>query len=84
MATSQFAACASCDKEDCSAIVIVPAVPAEMRKVEPSKQRVEMVCPACHRFFSVPLREVECRDVTDEQLIRGFIDGRPIDSKLMQ
>ncbi len=83
MSISQSAACARCDKEDCLAIVIIPAVRAEMRKFEQSKESFELICPACHRSFSVPLRKVEYRDVTDEQLTRGFINGRPIDSRLV-
>jgi len=84
MSPSQSAACARCDKEDCSAVVIIPAVRESLKKVEHVKRRIELVCPACHRFFSVPFVNVECRDVTDEQLTRGYIDGRPFDSKLVQ
>ena len=81
MSISQSAACARCDKEDCAAIVIIPAVRAEMKKVELGKQSLELICPACHRFFSVPFGCVEYRDVTDEELTWGFIDGRPTDSR---
>lgn len=84
MSISQSAACARCDKVDCSAVVIIPAVRDNMRKVEHAKQHFELICPACHRFFSVPFRYVEYRDVTDEELTWGFIDGRPIDSRLVQ
>ena len=76
MRISQSAACVRCDKEDCSAIVIIPAVPVEMRKVERSKQSLELICLACNRFFSVPFKEVEHHYVTDEELLRGFIGGR--------
>jgi hypothetical protein len=75
MATSQTAACARCDKGDCSVVVIIPAVNDNLKRVEHAKQRFELICPACQRFFSVPFRQVEYRDVTDEQLVRGFMDG---------
>ena len=84
MAISQSAACAHCDKEDCSAVVIIPALPSYMKRVENATQRFELICPACHRFFSVPFRNVENRDVTDDQLTSGFIDGRAINSRLVQ
>ena len=80
MTPSQSAACARCDKVDCSAVVILPAVNDAMKRVEQSKQRLELVCPACHRFFAIPFRNVEYRDVTDEQLTQGFIDGAPANS----
>ena len=83
MSISQSAACVCCDKGDCTAVVIIPAVRDNLKKVEYAKQHFELICPACHRFFSVPFRNVEYRDVTDEELARGFIDGRPIDSKLV-
>jgi hypothetical protein len=81
MAISQSAACARCDKTDCSAVVIIPALPNYLKRVENAKQRYELVCPACHRFFSVPFRCAENRDVTDEQLTSGFIDGEFIKSR---
>ena len=84
MSISQSAACARCDKEDCSAVVIIPAVRDNLKKAEYAKQHFELICPACHRFFSFPFRNVEYRDVTDEELRWGFIDGRPIDSRLVQ
>jgi hypothetical protein len=84
MAISQSAACVHCDKGDCSAVVIIPAVRDNLKTVEHAKQCVELRCPACHRFFSVPFRKVEYRDVTDEQLRSGFISQRPIDFRLVQ
>jgi predicted phosphoribosyltransferase len=84
MAISQSAACARCDKQDCSAIVIIPAVLGNLKSVEHAKECLELMCPACHRFFSVPFRNVEYRDVTDEELTRGFIDGRFIDPRWVQ
>jgi len=84
MAISQSAACIRCDEQDCLAVVIIPAVRNNLKRVEHAKQRFELTCPACHRIFSVPFRNVEYRDVTDEQLISGFIGGQLIDSKLVQ
>jgi hypothetical protein len=83
MTISQSAACARCDKKDCSAVVIIPALPKFLKRVENVKQRYELVCPACHRFFSVSFRSVENRDVTDEQLTYGFIGGPAINSRLV-
>jgi hypothetical protein len=73
---SQSATCARCNKEDCAAVVIIPAVRDNLRRVEYAKQHFELICPACHRFFSVAFRNGEYRDVTDELLRWGFIDGR--------
>lgn len=84
MAISQSAACACCDKENCLAVVIIPALPNYLKRVEMSKQCYELVCPACHRFFSVSFRNVEDRDVTGEQLTQGFIDGQLFNSSLAQ
>ena len=84
MPMSQSAACARCDKENCSAVVIIPAVRKHLRRIDHAKQRFELVCPACHRFFSAPLGNIEYRDVTDEQLTSGFIDGQLIKSMMMQ
>jgi hypothetical protein len=75
MATPQTAACARCDKEDCSVDVILPALNANLKRVEHSKRCFELICPACHRFFSVPFTNVEYRQVTDEQLTQGFMGG---------
>ena len=84
MTFSQSAACARCGKQDCSAVVIIPAVLGTLKRVEPAKELFELMCPACHRFFSVPFRNVEYRDVTDEELRRGFIGGRSVDSRWVQ
>jgi hypothetical protein len=81
MNLSQSAPCARCDKNDCLAVVIIPAVADNLKRVEHAKQSLELACPSCHRFFSVPFRSIEYRDVTDEQLRWGFIEGRPIDPK---
>jgi hypothetical protein len=75
MVVSQSAACARCDKTDCLVVVIIPAVRDNLKKVEHAKQRFELTCPVCHRSFSVPFRNVEYCDVTDGQLISGFIGG---------
>lgn len=75
MAISQSAACVRCDKEGCSAVVIIPAVRNYWKKVEHAKQCFELTCPACRRFFSAPFRNVEYRDVTDDQLTWGYIGG---------
>ena len=84
MSLSQSAACARCDKKDCLAIVIIPAVRAEKKHFDDRKRCLELICPSCHRPFSMPITKIEYRDVTDEQLIRGFIGGRFIISKLVQ
>lgn len=78
--TQQSAACVCCDKQDCVAVVILPAVPHNLQRVDRATQRLELVCPACSRPFSVLLTNVDYRDVTDEQLIRGFIGRQTIDS----
>ena len=46
VAMSQATACARCDKKDCSVVVIIPAVPDNMKRVDHAKQRLEIVCPA--------------------------------------
>jgi hypothetical protein len=84
MANPQSAACARCDKEDCSVVVILPALNASLKRVEHVKRCFELVCPACHRLFSVPFRKVEYRDVTDEQLSQGFMGGGFMNSRPLQ
>ena len=71
---SQAAACAPCDKEDCSSVVILPAVPDTAKRFDFQRLLLEVNCPACHRAFSVPVRDIVYRDVTDEHLRRGFIE----------
>jgi hypothetical protein len=73
MHSTQSAGCARCDKEDCGAVVIIPAVRNQLTRIDYSARTLELICPACHRFFSFPFREVEFHDVTDEQLANGFI-----------
>jgi hypothetical protein len=68
-------------KADCAAAVIIPAVRDNQKKFEYAKQRLELICPSCHRFFFVPFGNVEIREVTDEQLTSGFIDGELIKSR---
>ena len=71
----QCAACARCNKEDCSAVVIIPAVTEKSKKFSHQEQCLYINCPSCHREFSVPLRNVEYLDVTDEQLSQGYMRG---------
>ena len=72
---SQSAACARCDKEDCATVVIIPALPDADKKFDQERQHIEIICPACKRSFSAPIRSIKHRDVTDEQLSRGYIAG---------
>jgi hypothetical protein len=81
---SQSAACARCDKEDCSTVVIIPALPDRDKKFDHRRQLFEIICPACNRSFLAPIRSVEYRDVTDEQLSRGYFDGLFIDPASLQ
>jgi hypothetical protein len=77
---SQSAACARCDKQDCSSTVIIPAIPDRDKKFDTAAQSLELICPACHRLFSTPIREIKYLEVTDEQLSLGFMDGPPLSS----
>lgn len=70
---SQAAACAQCDKDDCSTVVILPAVPDSAKKFDFRTSRLEVDCPACHRAFTVPVNEIVYCDVTDEHLRIGFM-----------
>lgn len=73
MSLPQLAACARCDKRDCSAMVIITAVRDEMKTVEHDKLSLRLCCPACNRFFSVLFSKLEYHEVTDDELLRGFI-----------
>jgi len=64
--------------------VIVPAVPDSAKRFEHQKQCLEMVCPACHRFFSIPFGSIEYREVTDEQLSLGYMSGQFTDPARLQ
>lgn len=60
-------------------VVIIPSLPDRDKKYNHQEQNVEMICPACSRLFSAPIRSIEYRDVTDEQLSRGYFEGPFID-----
>jgi hypothetical protein len=57
------------------AIVIIPAVSDDEKRLDDQTLRLEMICPACERSFSVDVTELEQLDVTDEQIARRFIAG---------
>jgi hypothetical protein len=84
MANHQSAACVRCDKNDCAAVVILPALPDNAKKFEADKQRLDLVCPACHRFFAVSVKDVEVCDVSDEDLNRRFFTGHFVRPGLVQ
>jgi hypothetical protein len=75
MEFSQSAACARCDKNDCLAIVIIPAISDDEKRLDHQTLRLEIICPACRRSFSVGTEEIDHFDVTDEQITRRFITG---------
>lgn len=73
LSVPQFAACGRCANYDCLAIVIIPAVPPERKGFDAGNQLLKLACPACDRPFSISFVNIEYREVTDEQLTKGFI-----------
>jgi hypothetical protein len=84
MAITQSAACVRCDKSDCAAVVIIPALPDTAKKFEADKRRLDVVCPACYRSFSVSVNDVAVCEVSDDDLKRGFFAGHFVRPGLVQ
>jgi hypothetical protein len=57
------------------AIVIIPALPDDEKRLDGQTLQLEIICPACKRSFSVNISELEQLDVTDEQIARRFVAG---------
>ena len=75
MPASQFVPCARCANEECCALVIIASVPPEMKLFKPGGRTLKMICPACRRFFSVALADIEYRSVTAKQVVLGFAEA---------
>jgi hypothetical protein len=70
---SEVAACARCTNEACSALVILPAVPDDDRRFDEQKHSMEIDCPVCHQPFSISFREIFLYEVTDDDLLGGYV-----------
>jgi hypothetical protein len=57
------------------AIAIIPAISDDEKRLDHQTLRLEIICPACKRSFSVHVGDVEQLDVTDKQIARRFIPG---------
>ena len=70
---SQMAACVFCNNDDCSTVVILSAVPDYRKRFDHQNHDLEVDCPACHRPFSISVREIVFQDVTDGDVAAGYI-----------
>ena len=75
MDKSQSAACIHCDKPHCKAEIIIASVEDQLKKVDYTRRRLQLTCPACHRVLSLLIASIICCLVTDEHLKRGFLKG---------
>jgi hypothetical protein len=70
---SQVAACARCEKMDCSAVVLLPSLPDSHKKFDFSSNLLEITCPVCLHPFVISAKEIAFERVTDSDLTAGYI-----------
>jgi hypothetical protein len=62
-----------CTNEVCSALVILPAIPDGGRRFDEQKRSIEIHCPVCHQPLSISFTEIFLYEVTDDDLLAGFV-----------
>jgi hypothetical protein len=72
-AMSQVAACARCEKIDCSAVVLLPSLPDSRKKFDFNNNLLAITCPVCLQPFVISVREIAFENVTDSDLNAGYI-----------
>ena len=70
---SEVAACVHCTNDGCSALVILPAIADGDRRFDAQTQSIEMDCPVCHQPFSISFKEIFLYEVTDRDLLAGYV-----------
>jgi hypothetical protein len=70
---SEVAACVRCTNEACSALVILPAIPDSDRRLDEQKGSMKIDCPACDQPFSISFKEIFLYEVTDADLLAGYV-----------
>ena len=70
---SEVAACVRCTSEVCSALVILPAIPDDGRRLDEQKGTMEIDCPVCHQPFSISFKEIFLYEVRDDDLLAGYV-----------
>ena len=70
---SEVAACVRCTNEVCPALVILPAIPDGGRRIDEQKGSMEIDCPVCHQPFSISFKEIFLYEVTDNDLLAGYV-----------
>ena len=68
-----MALCARCTHPDCERLVIIPALHDGEKVFNLAARRLDVVCPACARPFWIPVVEMICCEVKDDDLVRRFI-----------
>jgi hypothetical protein len=69
----EVAACVRCTNEGCPALVILPSIPDEGRRFDERKLSMEIDCPVCHQPFSISFKEIFLYEVTDDDLLAGYV-----------
>lgn len=69
----EVAACVRCTNEACSVLVILPAIPDGDRRLDEQKGSMGIDCPACRQPLSISFKEIFLYEVTDDDLLAGYI-----------
>ncbi len=64
--------CVTCDKEKCGAAVILSAAASGTKHFDQVKDRLDVICPACHRPFSISIFKLEWLEVDEREFAQGF------------
>jgi len=67
--------CATCDKKDCGATVILSTVASGTKHFNQAKDCLDVVCPACNRPFSISIFKLQWMEVDEHEFTQGFLGG---------
>jgi hypothetical protein len=70
---SDIAPCVLCTNETCSAVVILPAIPDGGRRFDRRASFLEIDCPSCGQTFSMSSDKIFLYEVTDDDLLAGYV-----------
>ena len=69
----EVAACVRCTNEACSVVVVLAAIPDSHRRLDEQKESMEIECPGCRQPVTVPFKEIFLYEVTDDDLLAGYV-----------
>jgi len=64
--------CATCDKQECGAAVIVSAAASGSKYFDQVTDCLDVTCPACHRPFSISIFKLQWQQVHENAFAQGF------------